>query len=323
MLTVNGVAIPEPVVLMELRRLITFYSQHISRDELGRRMPLLMHKAKEQAIGAKLLLDEAVRLKIEVTDAEIAERVSQMATEAGGPEAFDRVLQKQRISRAALHESIRNGKRIDQLVARITAHVPAPTEEEARAFHEAHQDEFVSADRAVFRHILIKPASASDADRAATRSKLLEMKAQIEQGRDLAELAAAYSECPSGKQTGGSLGWIAHGQTVPAFDQAAFPLKVGETSDVVETPLGFHLIQKAQEERGKVLAYDDVQDKVRDFMIHARRGEAIAAYVRRLRAEVVVEDDEDEALADPPPDEATEDLLEGEEDDLDDEGGRC
>jgi parvulin-like peptidyl-prolyl isomerase len=83
----------------------------------------------------------------------------------------------------------------------------------------------------------------------ATRSKE-EALAQIEAlaqavtgGGDFGELAAANSDCPSGRQ-GGDLGAFGRGQMVGAFEDAAFALEVGETSGVVETDFGYHLIQR-------------------------------------------------------------------------------
>lgn len=83
----------------------------------------------------------------------------------------------------------------------------------------------------------------------ATRSK---EEAQVEidslaknlaEGGDFAQLAAENSDCPSGMH-GGDLGTFGRGQMVPAFEDAAFTLEVGETSEVIETDFGYHLIQR-------------------------------------------------------------------------------
>jgi len=313
-LRVNGEPIPEEAILAELRRLLEFYSQHVSREDLGHRMPELVHQAKEQAVGAKLLLDEATRQTIEVTEAEVAESFERMVAQAGGQEEFDHLLERNHLTRQGLRFSIRNGKRIDRLVTRVTARIPTPTDADVRAYYDRHPERYVSPDRAAFRHILVRPAGDTDADKATTREQMLQWRNEILQGRDFAEMAAEHSECHSGRETGGSLGWMERGRAIPAFEEAAFPLEIGEISDVVETPLGFHLIQKAGEEKGEPLAFEAVRDRVRDLLVHHLRGQALSAYVRKLREEVVVEDDEDGALATPPPD-SDEDDVEGEPED--------
>jgi parvulin-like peptidyl-prolyl isomerase len=60
---------------------------------------------------------------------------------------------------------------------------------------------------------------------------------------DFAAVAREYSDCPSGRQ-GGDLGMFGRGQMVAEFETAAFGLEIGETSDVVETDFGYHLIRR-------------------------------------------------------------------------------
>ena len=67
--------------------------------------------------------------------------------------------------------------------------------------------------------------------------------ADLEAGKDFAELAKAHSNGPSAPQ-GGLLGSFTRGQMVPEFDKAVFALKPGEVSGIVETPFGFHLIKR-------------------------------------------------------------------------------
>ena len=67
------------------------------------------------------------------------------------------------------------------------------------------------------------------------------LKSRLAKGEDFEELAREVSDCPSGSQ-GGDLGSFGRGRMVDEFDKAAFDLEVGETSEVVETEFGYHLI---------------------------------------------------------------------------------
>ena len=99
------------------------------------------------------------------------------------------------------------------------------------------------------RHILIAFQGATRTDPSVTRTreearKLAEqIRDEARQGADWEALWEKNSNEPGG-QRGGDLGTFGRGQMVPAFERAAFELKVGEISDVVESPFGFHVIQR-------------------------------------------------------------------------------
>ncbi len=85
--------------------------------------------------------------------------------------------------------------------------------------------------------------SSADRSKEDAETLIAELKDQLAGGADFADLAGEHSDCPSG-QSGGALGTFGPGQMVKAFEDAAFAMDVGETSDVVETEFGFHLIQR-------------------------------------------------------------------------------
>ena len=198
------------------------------------------------------------------------------------------MLQRQGQTEAGLREQVRRGRRADKLIAQVVGPVPAPTEDEMRAHFAAHQDEYARAERAQAQHILVKPTGSDEVARKAAQTKLEEIRARVKAGAAFADEAAAHSECPSGRQAGGSLGWFSRGMMVPAFDQAVFSMAVGELSGLVETPFGFHLIQKTGHEQAAAADYDEARENIRDFLRHAARGAALSAHVAELRARAKV-----------------------------------
>ncbi|MBA4389281.1 MAG: hypothetical protein C0404_15015 [Verrucomicrobia bacterium] len=287
---VNGEAIPEKAIEFELDRLVRFYAEHLSAEELGKQMELLKKKALDQAIGAKLLLQEASRLDLPVQAGEVDARLKVLADNAGGMDSFRRMLDRQKKSMDNVRSGIEQGIKVDKLIGRIASEVADPTEAEMQAHFKVHAAEYARADRAEIQHILIKPASPGSADKDTARSRLLEIKKVIEDGADFSDQAAAYSECDSGRKSGGSLGWLSRGMTIQDFDRVIFALKIGELSDIVETPLGLHLLRKTAQENGGAVEYRDVADKVRDFLRHAKRGAAVSQYVEQLRSKAVIEE---------------------------------
>lgn len=103
------------------------------------------------------------------------------------------------------------------------------------------------ADSVRASHILLMYAGSARS--SATRSKdeaqaqIASIKAELDGGAEFAALAKQHSDCPS-KAQGGDLGQFGRGQMVPAFEQSAFGMEVGQVSDVVETDFGYHLITR-------------------------------------------------------------------------------
>ncbi len=289
MIKVNGKPVPQSAIDYELGRLIQLYSQYLPEGQIRRQMDVLRERAKKQAIGARLLFDEAERLQIEVSEKELDERIAQYEEQSGGKERFAALLKKQNINPVEFREQTRRGRRVDKLIELHTANLPDPTEEEMRAHFEAHRDEYTKGEQAQAQHILISPKDKTEAAKAAALAAIQDLKRRVESGEDFSALAAAHSDCPSGKQAGGSLGWFGRGAMVPEFDEAVFSMKDGEVSDIVETQFGYHIIKKVAHIDAEAPDFEEARDKVRDFLRHARRGEALKAYVDELREKATIE----------------------------------
>ena len=288
-ISINGQPLPPEAIEFELGRLVNFYSRHMPEEQVRAQLPLLRERAVEQAIGAKLLLEEAARRKIPVSDAEVDERLAAMEKRSGGAKKFSALMEKQGMKPEQLREQIRRGRGVDKLIEQATAQTPAPTEDEMRVHFSAHKDEYDRPERAQAQHILVTPTDKSEAGRAAARKKLDEIRARVRSGAGFADEAAAHSDCPSGRSSGGSLGWFGRGMMVPAFDQAVFGMQVGDLSENIETPFGYHIIQKTGHKAATPAEYDEVRESVRDFLVHAARGAALAAYVAELKTRAKIE----------------------------------
>jgi peptidyl-prolyl cis-trans isomerase D len=102
------------------------------------------------------------------------------------------------------------------------------------------------------RHILVKGDDAKNLD------KLKAIKAKLNAG-NFASVAGKETEDPSGKSTGGELGWFARGKMVPEFEDVAFNLKKGQISEPVKTQFGYHLIFLEDKKEAQVKTLDDVK----------------------------------------------------------------
>ena len=281
---VNGQEISAEAVNFELDRLVRFYMGHgMTMAEIRQNLPKLEAKALDQAIGAKLLLDQAARLDIPVTEKDIDAEVARVVQQVGGEENYKKALAAQGIAEADFRKELEKGARVNMLVNQACAHVADPTEDEVTAFYEAHKAEYVEPPQVLCQHILVKGSNDAALD------KIKEIRERIVNDKaDFAEEAKKHSGCPSGAQ-GGSLGWFGRGMMVPEFDKAAFEMKKGEVSGVVTTEFGYHIIYKADERGGGQQTIVDVHDQIKDLLRHEARGKAMDAYVAELREKAKIE----------------------------------
>jgi peptidyl-prolyl cis-trans isomerase C len=286
---INGEVLPAEAVQFELNRLMQYHAKLTNPQQARKEEATLRRQAVDQAIGAKLLITEAMRLDFKIPAAVLEKKMDRVVSDAGGRAKFDEMLRRQAIPETRIREGIERSAKVEKLIEKITEDVPDPTEKEILEHFQAHSAEYARVERAQVRHILIKPESSSDQNRNVARSRLLEIKDRIENGADFGDEASAHSHCPSGKKKGGNLGWVSRGAAIPELDAALFSMDVDELSEPVETPLGFHLLHKTAHDEGGEVTLDQVSDKVRDFLRHVRRGQAISAYVDDLKKKAVIE----------------------------------
>lgn len=113
------------------------------------------------------------------------------------------------------------------------------------------------------RHILIAvPPGAGEDDINSARQKAEALLEQLRADGDFAELARDNSDDPGSAANGGDLGWVELGMMVPAFEDAAFALPVGEISDLVRTDFGFHIIEVTDLRGGSDAGFAELRDQV-------------------------------------------------------------
>ncbi|MBK5964271.1 peptidylprolyl isomerase [Thiocystis minor] len=137
-------------------------------------------------------------------------------------------------------------------------------EEELRRHYDDDQARFSQPERRKVGHLLL--SVPSDADEAVANQVLSEIKAvrdRILAGESMDELAKQLSNDPGSAAKGGSLGMIEKGVMVPAFEQVAFTLPVGELSEPVRTQFGYHLIRVDEIVPSVVKPFEEVRDQLR------------------------------------------------------------
>jgi peptidyl-prolyl cis-trans isomerase SurA len=136
------------------------------------------------------------------------------------------------------------------------------------------------------RHILVRTGeSVSESD---ARRRLADLRERIiTGGEDFAQLARVHSDDATSVR-GGELDWIYPGDTVPDFERAFAELKVGEVSEPVRTPFGYHLIQ-VLERRDADMSPERRRLQARQALRERKSDEAFQEWLRQLRDQIYVE----------------------------------
>ncbi len=138
----------------------------------------------------------------------------------------------------------------------------AVSDAEVQSYYDEHRAEYDKPEQVHARHILFRFApNATEDEKAKVRTHAEEVLAKVKAGGDFAALAKQYSEDSSAAQ-GGDLGSFSRGKMVPPFEQAAFSLAPGQTSDLVESQFGLHIIKVEGKEDARTQPLDEVRPQI-------------------------------------------------------------
>jgi peptidyl-prolyl cis-trans isomerase C len=177
---------------------------------------------------------------------------------------------------------------IDRLIAAEVA-LPAPDDESCRRYYEANRSQFRSPTLYEARHILIPAMPEDEEERTAAKQQAETLIALLKADPELfGQLAREYSVCSS-KDNGGHLGQFASDTTVPEFETFLDELEIGQLSPApVPTRYGFHVLQLIQREPGRALPYENVQQRVSDYLCESVFRTAVRQYIAVLAAEAEI-----------------------------------
>jgi peptidyl-prolyl cis-trans isomerase C len=196
--------------------LLREYEKEVERCQAGKSDPancpaLVLQNLIEQRVVEQAALTSGVA----VSEADVDAELQRITDQLGGLEAYQAWL----TANLYTDDEFRQALRRDLLRARMADQVTANIGDQAE---QVHARELLVADEATAQDLL----------------------AQIKGGKDFVELAVIYSIDLSSRIAGGDLGWFPRGLlTVPEVEQAAFTLQPGETSEVIHSTLGYHIVQ--------------------------------------------------------------------------------
>jgi peptidyl-prolyl cis-trans isomerase D len=162
----------------------------------------------------------------------------------------------------------------------------APSDAEVQAYYQQHQDQYKTPEQVKTRHILINVAKGADSKTdAAAKAKAEDILKQVKSGGNFADLAKKNSEDPGSKDQGGDLPMIETAKLDPAYAKAAMALNPGQTSDVVRSQFGYHIIQTQQKDVAHVKSLAEVKPSIVEAISAQKSGAAAQNFGTQLVTE--------------------------------------
>ena len=169
--------------------------------------------------------------------------------------------------------------RVRRLVEKVTARAQAPQAREIADFYAAHRDSFQTAEQLRVAHIVCNIDERHSAE--AARITIEKARAALNAGQSFATVADELSDCPG---RGGELDLFSRGEMVPAFEEVVFQLRVDEVSRIFRTEFGFHIAKLLERRPAKVLALEQVQERIAAQLLESSRQQVLYQFLDEQRA---------------------------------------
>jgi peptidyl-prolyl cis-trans isomerase C len=252
-------------------------------------MAQMKNEVLESLIERELLFQESKKKGIQVKSEAVSDQLQKIKQRYPNQEEFKKLLSSMGLTESDVLSQIARGMAIQELIDKEVAEKIKVSDEETKSFYDRNPQLFQQPEQVKASHILIKVQSnAPDEQKAEARKKIETVQQKVQKGEDFATLAKTYSEGPSGPK-GGDLGYFRRGQMVKPFEEAAFSLKPNETSDIVETQFGYHLIKVDDKKPAKKMAYAEVKDRLSKHLKKQKTDSETNAYIETLRKDAKIE----------------------------------
>jgi len=287
---VNGLPITRLQLEEEIDAVLAEAPPGIEERELREKAPLIRDEALRRLIFDRIIEAAVAEHGIEVSEAEVDDEIRTIAeylTAHGRtlPDAMREMGDTTHTLRMAIRRQLTEIKLWDKLL-----NLQPPTEEELRAYYQAHREWYVEPDAVlIYQIVKFRPEGDDSADAdERLRSEMALLRNRWLAGEDFTELARRYSDGAHAAQ-GGKIGWITADVNLPAeVVEAAFTQQVNQVGEVVQSPMGYHLVWVAARRPRKQLSFEEARPVVEDHFSHERRREPVIQLYEKMRQEATI-----------------------------------
>ena len=243
----------------------------------------------DKLIGERLLIQEAKKLSLEVKNEEIEKQIDSMLSKRGMTmDALKKELATDGISLQVYKSSFRDQltqQRIveSEIISRIVV-----SDEEIGSFFGDNRRDYEGGEALRIRQIVsLFPSGISHNDKMALRGNLTKIRESIQNGESFEELAVKYSQ-GTGAAEGGDIGFVRKDSLFPEIDSVVSKMSVGDVSDIIESPMGYHIIKVAERRGGKPPVKQILDDIIRRLRAE-KVSKKVEEYVDTLRKKAIVD----------------------------------
>lgn len=286
---VDGVTISSEALDRRFEEHLRARNMNIARLQRPDRVREMKRAVLDELIHEELLWQQAQRDQRIASDEAVDRALAQSIERAGSRERFLRGVARQGFDEAGFRQHVRRLLSADLAAQALVEGRVEVTEAEIEAFYRTNAQLFERPEQVVVREIMLHvPADATAEVRNAARERMQAIVTQLAAGADFAELARRYSQHPT-RQWGGAHDPVARGQLAPALDAAAFALAPGQTSGIIETARGLHLLRLEERRPAQTVPLAAVRERIREHLLAERGRQALDRELAALRARSRVE----------------------------------
>ncbi len=303
--TVNGHEIRESDFEKMFAQVVANRSrgQSMPEEHLTRMRDQLRPRLLGTLVEYSLLNEEAKRNNVSITDEDVSARIEREVQDTLVLRGITRDELDQQVKSQtgnSLEEAIAERK-ADPFYRGMVLHMKLleqkypeeakVSDEEIQEAYDTMKPHFEKAEEVRASHILINTTEmTTDDQKAEARAKLVGILEKVKAGEDFGELAEEHSDCPSGKRAKGDLGFFPRrGAMVEPFAEAAFGLKIGEVSDIVETQFGYHIIKLTDRHEAHTTTLEEARRALSDQAQARKLGQARETLLAELREKATIE----------------------------------
>lgn len=284
----------EVITLTELNKVFEPYREKFEESYRGADRDQARNDAQlvllNRMIDNLLLEQESRRTGIEVGEEEVTEAIQDLLKRRKmSPSEFQRALEREGMTLEAYRKDIRGQLMRVKLIRRDIKSRVAVTDEEIGEYYSRHKEEYEGKEYVRIKQILLMAPKGNDpAAKEKVRADAEAIHVRLMNGESFDQLCAEYSQGPEAA-SGGDVGFIERGIIHSEVEDAAFSLPLNKISGVIESSVGFHIIQVIERRGAGHKAFESVREEIRDKIDREKIEKKFGEWIQALRKKSHIE----------------------------------